>query len=203
VGLMIPTNSQIPYRVDVWFRDERRWCFILSNRENQEPFHFFTSLRSEMQHIAGVNIGRESGFMLTFTLHRIITMWHNNTSHNVLQLFILFFQAGYERSKISRCNLSSCCYTDVNAKPEPKVNTILKDVNMSSKEQISSQFFFSRIKGVKDLVEFHSARWPDLLSMQIVCAVLISRNVCISCESQKICNVYYEKIQLFFDLWSI
>lgn len=79
--------------------------------------------------------------MLTFTLHRIITMWYNNTNRKVLQLFILFNRAGYERSKISQCNLDSCCYTDVNTKPELKVNIILKDVNMSFKEQMPSQFF--------------------------------------------------------------
>lgn len=61
-------------------------------------------------------IGCECCFMLTFTFHRLVTMWHNYTKHKSLQLFILFYQTGYERSQISQCSLGSCCFTDVNAK---------------------------------------------------------------------------------------
>lgn len=72
--------------------------FILSN-QNQVPFHLFLLIEYILFHS---EIGCEYCFMLTFTLHRLVTMWHNYTKHKALQLFILFYQTGYERSQISQ-----------------------------------------------------------------------------------------------------
>lgn len=131
----------------------------------------------------GSRLVYECCFMLTFTLHRIITMRYNYTNHKALKLFILFYQTACERSKISECNLGSCCWTDVNAKPEPKVNTILKDVNMSSKEQTS----FLENMGWKILSNIILLDSQTTRACRLYAYVLVHMHVCMRCSQPNEC----------------
>lgn len=86
------------------------------------------------------------------------------TTQNIkLYSFSYYFIRQDMKYQISQCNLGSCCYTAVNAKPEGKRH--LK----RCKHVLHRANIISRKKGVK---EFHTARRTDRLSMQIICTRL-------------------------------
>lgn len=121
-------------------------------------------------------------FMLTLTLHRIITMQYNYTNHKALQLLILFFsdriwkiQNLWMQSRLLLLDWCKC-KTRTQSKHHPKRH----------KHLFQRANIFPRKYGVKDLIEYHPDR-QTTWACRLYAYVLVHMHVCMRCSHTNEC----------------